>query len=277
MPEEVRYHLLRPAQVIARRKACPVVYIPIGTIEWHGQHNPLGADTIQAEGLAILCAQKGGGLVFPALYFGENRAESLMESNPDFRGPIAEEMELPAENFLPDKHPFSATEQMLNYHKLLIHILAEAESLGFKIGVIVAGHYPLVDYARAAALHFNKRRHSRYHGMQVWTFVDYSLVKDEWPDAGDHGAGWETSHLMHLVPESVDLSVLPPKGQPLVGVAGPIPPQDATAEFGRRTLEASAEVAIKEVQHRLQNPQKYRMHGDTLLEGLWKKDEPAGG
>ena len=52
METEVRYHMLRPDQVVARRQACPVAYIPIGTLEWHGVHNPLGADTLQAEGLA---------------------------------------------------------------------------------------------------------------------------------------------------------------------------------------------------------------------------------
>jgi creatinine amidohydrolase len=75
MIKEVRYHMLRPAQIVERRPACPVAYIPIGTIEWHGVHNPLGSDTLQAEGLAVLCAQKEGGLVFPPLYYGESRCK----------------------------------------------------------------------------------------------------------------------------------------------------------------------------------------------------------
>lgn len=68
MSTEVRYWMMRPHQVVERRTACPVLYIPIGTIEWHGPHNPLGADTLQAEGLAIERAGRGGGLVFPPLY-----------------------------------------------------------------------------------------------------------------------------------------------------------------------------------------------------------------
>ena len=80
MENEVRYHMLRPGQVVQKRNEFPVAYIPIGTIEWHGIHNPLGADTLQAEGLAIMCAQKGGGLAFPPLYYGENRLESLMDN-----------------------------------------------------------------------------------------------------------------------------------------------------------------------------------------------------
>jgi len=99
MEQEVYYHMLRPDQIVARRKACPVVYIPIGTIEWHGVHNPVGADTLQAEGVALLCAQKGGGLVFPSLYYGESRLEALMEANARDRDLIAERMELSPDNF----------------------------------------------------------------------------------------------------------------------------------------------------------------------------------
>ncbi len=273
---EVRYQMLRPEQIVARRKECPVVYVPLGTLEWHGLHNPVGADTIQAEGLAVLCAQKGGGLVFPPLYYGESRVESLMEAVAADREKIAEKMELPAENFEPDKHPFTASEQAQNYHKLLIHILAEAESLGFELGVFVAGHYPLIDYARAAVLHFNKRRHSRYHGMLAWAVLDYALIEDRYDYAGDHAAGWETSHLLALKPETVDLNCLPAKGQELIGVEGKMAPQDASAEFGRETLAAAAQVVIKEVTHRLEKRQVYHGHGRSLLEGLWKNDKDKG-
>lgn len=270
MEAEVRYHLLRPAQVVSRRQACPVVYIPIGTLEWHGVHNPLGADTLQAEGLAIRCAQQGGGLVFPPLYYGESRVEALMEANARDREAIAQGMELSPDNFLPERHPFTASEQAIGYHRLLLHLLAEAESLGFKVGVLVAGHYPLIDHARAAVLQFSQRLHSRRQGMLAWAFVDYLLVRDAFDGAGDHAAGWETSHLMALHPETVDLSLLPPKGETLVGIGGRIPPQDATAEFGRRTLEAVAEVAVREVAHRLAHPEAYRGHGDALREGVWR-------
>jgi creatinine amidohydrolase len=134
-----------------------VAYVPVGTIEWHGVHNPTGADTLQAEGLAIMCAQKGGGLVFPPLYYGESRLEALMEANAADRDQIAAGMNLSPDNFKPERQPFTATEQAVNYHKLLLHVLAEVESLGFKLGVLVAGHDPLLDHCRAAVLHFNQR------------------------------------------------------------------------------------------------------------------------
>jgi creatinine amidohydrolase len=269
--EEVRYAMLRPGQVVERRKRRPVAYLPIGTIEWHGPQNPLGADTLQAEGLALLCARRGGGLVFPPLSYGESRSESLMEANAADRDRIAAAMELPPENFDPDRQPFSPTEQALQYQRLLLHVLAEVESLGFALGVLVAGHYPLIDHARSAVLLFNKRRYSKYHGMLAWACVDYLFLEDRYPEAGDHAAGWETSHLMALHPATVDLSALPAKGEPLTGIMGRMPPHDATADFGRRMLEESAEVVLREVDHRMEHPQLYRQHGWSLREGLWKE------
>jgi creatinine amidohydrolase len=271
MNDEVRYHMCRPAQVRARREKCPVAYIPIGTIEWHGPQNPLGADSLQAEGLAMRCAEKGGGLVFPPLYYGESRSESLMEANAVDREDIAKAMGLPSDNFLPERQPFSPTEQVLNYQRLLLHILAEAETLGFRLGVLVAGHYPLIDHARSAVLLFNKRQYSHRHGMLAWACVDYLLVRHKYPDAGDHAGGWETSHLMALHPEAVDLGQLPARGENLVGIMWTMAPQDATAEFGRRTLEEAADVVVKEVEHRLAHQELYRPHGGSLQEGLWRK------
>jgi creatinine amidohydrolase len=268
---EVRYHMLRPEQIVARRKEFSAAYIPIGTIEWHGVQNPVGADTLQAEGIAIRCAQKGGGLVFPPLYYGESRAESLMEANPHHRRPIADKMELPPENFNPDKQPFSASEQAINYHKLLLHILCEVEALGFQVGVLVVGHYPLIDHALAAVLQFNQRRLQKFEGMLAWAFADYLLVKDAYPTSGDHAGGWETSHVMTLHPETVDLDLLPPKGEPVVGTMWSIDPRDSTAEFGEETIEKAVYVATNEVRDRVVNPDRYMGHGTALREGLWRK------
>lgn len=272
---EVRYHMLRPKEIVARRTECPVVYIPIGTIEWHGVHNATGADSLQAEGIAVRCTELGGGLVFPPLYYGENRLESLMEVVEDDRFAIAEEMGLDAANFDPKRMPFSAMEQTYNYQKLLVHILAEAESLGFKVGVFVVGHYPLLDHARAAVLQYAQRMYNTKKrngvGMIPWAFADYQLVADSYENAGDHAAQWETSHMMALHPDTVDLTRLSAKGEKLVGIMGNTYPQDSTAEFGQEIIDSAAKAAVREVRDRLENPDRYIGHGVALKEGLWKK------
>lgn len=269
MEPEVRYQMLRPAEVVARRTAKPIAYVPLGNLEWHGVHNPLGADTLQAEGLAIRAAQIGGGLAFPPLWYGENRLEALVEATAPDRARIAEGMGLPPENFTPARFPFSPAEQTFAYQRLLWHILAEVESLGFQVGVLVAGHYPLVDHALAAVQTYNQR--GRGPGaMLAWACVDHLLVRDRYPQSGDHGGAWETSHLMHLHPDTVDLSLLPPEGEPVVGVGSHTPPQRSTAALGRETLEHAAEVLAQEAGHRLRNPQLYWGHGEHLKQGLWR-------
>jgi len=270
MTDEVRYQLLRPAGIVERREACPVVYIPIGTLEWHGLHNPLGADTLQAEHLAILCAKLGGGLVFPPLYYGESRLESLMESNAADREDIAKLMHLDPENFSPERFIYSEAEQNDNYQRLLAHILNQAETLGFEVAVLLAGHYPLVDHAIAAALLHNKRRR-RTGKMLAWATVDYLHLLDKYDTAGDHAGGWETSHCLAIDPSLVDKSTLKPRGEILTGVNGRMDPHDANAEFGKKTFEEAADIIVKETLHRLNNKQAYDQHGKYLTEGLWKK------
>lgn len=248
---EVRYHHLRPAEAVARRNAMPVAWVPLGTLEWHGAHNPLGSDTLQAEGLAVIAARRGGGLAMPPVYFGDVRVggeiiETLPEHN---NGRIAEAMGLPVENFGEDRFPFSHAEQKKNYHNLLLQILYEVQSLGFRLCVLIAGHYPLIGPAKEAARDFL----SRGNTMGAWAFVDYELLRDRYPWAGDHAAHWETSHMLCLYPSRVDLTALPERGEPLLGIVpnqGRLP-QDADGAYGYQIMEEAADIAIARVREML--------------------------
>ena len=51
MEGKVDYEELLPHEFEARLAQRPVGYLPIGTLEWHGVHNALGADFLQARGL----------------------------------------------------------------------------------------------------------------------------------------------------------------------------------------------------------------------------------
>ncbi|MBI3909422.1 MAG: creatininase family protein [Armatimonadetes bacterium] len=260
--DEVRYERLRPKQVVARREACPVAYVPIGTIEWHGFHNPVGLDTLKAHALAVRCARAGGGLVFPPLWYGECRELALMEANAADRERIAAGMGLPPENFAPGYMHRSPQEQYDNYQKLLLHALFEVESLGFQVIVLVAGHYPLIDHARAAVCIYQQGKPRAI----AWAFTGYELVKDEFPEAGDHAGHWETSLLLALDGEGVDLSELPTdSAAPLVGVGRTQPPvQEASAAYGERAVRAVVARVTAAVRDRLDNPARYRGHGARL-------------
>ena len=46
--EKVLYEELFPDEFAERIKKMPVAFLPLGTLEWHGPHMPLGADGIQS-------------------------------------------------------------------------------------------------------------------------------------------------------------------------------------------------------------------------------------
>jgi len=55
----------------AIEKSNGVCILPIGCLEKHGQHMPVGTDVIQAAEFARIAAEKEDAVVFPAMYFGE--------------------------------------------------------------------------------------------------------------------------------------------------------------------------------------------------------------
>ncbi len=260
---EVQYERMRPRQAIAARQACPVAYLPIGTIEWHGFHNPLGLDTIKAHAIAVRCAQSGGGVVFPPLWYGESREEGLMEATAADQPDIVDAMKLPRENFSPGYMRTPPQQQYENYQRLLLHCLYQIQSLGFKVAVFSAGHYPLIDHVRAAQSVFHQ---SRFNGkraqMMTWSFTGYELVRDEFPNAGDHAGFWETSLLLALLPGMSDMNELPKdKSAKLVGVITSQPVQNATAEYGEKAVALIVQRVVSQVTDRLKNPQNYYGHG----------------
>jgi len=66
----VQYELLRPAEVKSRQEQCPLVYIPVGSLEWHGVQNPLGTDGLKAHAICCEAALRYGGVVLPTLFLG---------------------------------------------------------------------------------------------------------------------------------------------------------------------------------------------------------------
>ena len=68
--DHARLQLLLPFQIHQRLAANPLVFIPLGTIEWHSEHLPVGLDALTAEGLCLRAADRIGGLVYPALHYG---------------------------------------------------------------------------------------------------------------------------------------------------------------------------------------------------------------
>ena len=77
---------MRPAEIVAALAAEPRLIVPIGTCEQHGQHLPLGADTIIVEQMADDLSAEFFVLRAPTLEFGVNFTTGKPQSgNASFR------------------------------------------------------------------------------------------------------------------------------------------------------------------------------------------------
>lgn len=69
LEKECRYPYLSPKELISRLTEKAILYLPIGSLEWHNEHLPLGTDTFHAIELSMrLCAELGG-VVLPAFWW----------------------------------------------------------------------------------------------------------------------------------------------------------------------------------------------------------------
>lgn len=67
--EEFRYAFLSPAELAERLERKAILYLPIGSLEWHNEHLPLGTDTFHAMELSTRLCQELGGVVLPAFWW----------------------------------------------------------------------------------------------------------------------------------------------------------------------------------------------------------------
>lgn len=209
----VRYENALPHQLEEALAGAPVAYVPWGALEWHGLHLALGNDALKVESICDRIAEVTGGVVLPPVWVGARTMQHHgMPLTLDFSTEIV--------------------------RALAGEYLRELEKVGFALAVILAGHYGRVhvEALLAAAEDFASE-----HEMAAWVITDYDPVVDL-GYGGDHAAKWETSILMHLRPELVDMSRLPtdPAAE-LAGVGGEDPREHAKPEVGKMIVEAIVE------------------------------------
>lgn len=206
----MRYELSKPQEYRLAREKAPIAYIPWGAHEWHGVHNPLGTDTLKAHGMCLALCAETGGIVFPPVYCGYQTMK-----------------------------PCAGFDSTLEFSVECVKMLAREylEQLadeGFRVIVIVMGHYGNlhVKALKEEIDQFNARQDKAV----AWGFPDYEPTsKEGFP--GDHGYGSETSYMMFLHSELVDLSRLPTDRDLAVeqdGIGGKLDPRtEASAKRGK--------------------------------------------
>jgi creatinine amidohydrolase len=178
--EQIQWERMLPAEFRAAVEALPVVFLPLGTVEWHGEHNALGLDSLKAHALCVKAARlAGGGVVHPPLYGGMGGL--------DKPATVVIEPELAWENYL--------------LRPWLEQLCSEFHRQGFRAILMVTGHY---GHNQQIVVRETAARMTERLQIPVLGTPEYWLAHDA-GYRGDHAGIGETSLLWHLHPELVDI------------------------------------------------------------------------
>ena len=228
--DSVLYVELAPKEFLERLEACPVAYLPLGTLEWHGPHLPLGTDLLQGDALFRLAAERFGGIVMPGIFLGPDR--HVRENDTDYYGmdvyiDVAKSpryyplQQLPGSAYwLPDAL----------YDELIEGIVAQLARAGFRV-VVGCGHGPSTNRFIALADRIWEKYHIKLlHPVYGRNESGYIM---------DHAGKSETSNIMHFFPELVHMDRLPADlNEFSPGMGGEDPRIAASAAFTAERIDA---------------------------------------
>jgi creatinine amidohydrolase len=189
--QRVQIELLRPHEIEAALGVTSTVYMPLGTIEWHSHHLPVGLDGLTAHGVCVRAALAAGGLVYPALYFGTGGGHGTY----------------PWTVMMPEPDEIAG---------LLRHALLRLEQFGVRKVVLFSGHFApeQLDLIATLAAEWNSR------GTEMPVIARGINMAEGLSIAPDHAGIFETTMLYALWPNRVDLAELAPLDSQHPGVVG---------------------------------------------------------
>ena len=228
MTEEILYERLTPAEFDERIGAAPIAYLPLGTLEWHGSHLPLGSDLLQSQGLFMQLARRVGGIVLPPLFLGP---DSMREVNGvEYYG-----MDLSKQVPDPPRQLRGSAYWVSDglFSEMVYAVLKQLSRAGFKI-VVAHGHGPSTDF-------FVKNCGSMGERFGLVIMTAWRRREEREPSTEfqyDHAAANETSIMMALHPSLVHLENLPKDSEEWpMGIIGRDPRSHASAAHGQRIID----------------------------------------
>jgi creatinine amidohydrolase len=235
------------AEVVSRSR---LAILPLGSLEFHGPHNPLGSDSIIISGIAERVAARTGALLFPTIRFTQCPAHTAQ-----FRGTISVRPEV-----------------MTMYFADVMRNIAH---LGFRKIFILNGHDGNMGPARGAVAQVaDETRDAALLFVSWWEFLPGEMMKTlgmfhQANGGHGHGGPLETSavaafrpDLVHLgqakdLPEPPDLSGGLPyflqkstaAGWP--GYSGKV--SEASTEKGKKIVQTSEDGIVRLIENWLKH------------------------
>lgn len=153
------------------------LFMPIGTLEAHGRHLPVGTDTLCARGIAIEMARQFDGVVAPELGYGLT-------------------------NLFAQTAPASFFPEAL-WKDFLEQILLGFVRHGFDTIVLVNGHGGNRDALKQLARSL-VRRHPVALSVVNWWLLAEQAAREIYGGTGGHAAVEETAAIVHFTPDLVE-------------------------------------------------------------------------
>lgn len=174
----VRYELMLGREATEAIAHFPVGYLPIGCLERHGDHLPMGLDVIKAHGVCCLVAQVLGGVVFPPHYYAGIH-------------------QMPPERIRQYTGEWGNIYTDASAESSLVDVVRQLEIAGVRVLVLYSGHYPTcqVEMIQRIADQFNSAG-----AIRVIPFCESQIL------AGDHAGISETALMLYLDRSLVDMS-----------------------------------------------------------------------
>src|ERR1700694_1397492 len=162
----------------------PLAMLPLGSLEFHGPHNPLGSDSIIISGIAERVAARTGGLLFPAIKFTQCPAHTA-----HFRGSISVRPEV----------------MTMYFAEILRNIL----HLGFRKVFILNGHEGNIGPGRGAIAQVaDETKDAALLFVSWWEFLPSEMMKTlgmfrQANGGHGHGGPLETSAVAAFRPDLI--------------------------------------------------------------------------
>ena len=181
------------------RRDGPVVFLPVGALEQHGPHLPMNCDEVIPRRISEEVAIQVRGLVAPSLSYG-------YKSQPRMGGG----------NHFPGTTSFSAETVITSVRDIILDLARH----GIRQVVAMDGHSENTMFITEGidlalrALDRDVREEIKVLRIGYYEFTSPETEKAVWPDGFpswnlEHAGMMETSVMLHLHPELVDLSKLP--------------------------------------------------------------------
>jgi creatinine amidohydrolase len=253
---EVRLERLRPDEVDGALARASIAWVPMGALEFHAPHLPIGTDGFTGHGVLVRAAEIAGGVVLPWSYLTLGTL----------------------------RFPWSLRFERELVERALRDTLVQLADDGIRVLVVHTGHAPL------DLIHLIKRVcaevEASCEGVRAIGLCYLELnaalgvgLGTDWPATVDHAATLETSWVAALEPTLVDLGRLPDDPEATItGVYGPNPRFTADAERGARQITAASALLADRVTAALHGePTDPLADLRTFVERYWPERLVLGG